>query len=339
MDDGELSRVPNLNRIILVLLRQIPEGMVTSYKDIALALGDPGAARAVGTVLASNEEPEKYPCWRVVHSSGAVGKYSGEGGAEEKMRRMEAEGIEVEAGRVKDFDRVRFRDFSLDPPLPRLRKVQDKLDDLVELDSIPSPKTAAGLDISYGSAGVVAAYVEMEQAGKRVVTEETICRASVDFPYIPGYLAFRELPPLLELIRKVGRSGSLADLMFVDGNGLLHPRKAGLASHLGVVINHPTVGVAKKLLCGEVDTEGMEEGEKRDVTREGNRIGLAVRTSRRANPIYVSVGHRTELNQAGDLTAKFSTYKLPEPIRRAHRLAKSLATETGSTTAKLGKDQ
>ncbi|MBS3740302.1 endonuclease V, partial [Candidatus Bipolaricaulota bacterium] len=249
--DYSPTDVPNLKQIILELLQEIPSGMVCSYKDIALAIGDAAAARAVGTVMANNEAPDLYPCWRVVHSDGRVGKYSGDRGKEEKIEKMEAEGIPVQNGKIENFSRFRFRDFDLDPPLPELRRTQKKVANSVVVERIDSPKTVAGVDLSYGEAGVVASYVESPRKGEKVVREETYTQSEVKFPYIPGYLAFRELPALVKLLEGIGEKGVLAEVIFVDGNGLLHPRKAGLASHLGVELSHPTIGVAKSLLCGD----------------------------------------------------------------------------------------
>ncbi len=322
----DLGEVPDLKRTILNLLLQIPEGMITTYKDIALALGDSAASRAVGTVMASNAEPEKYPCWKVVHSSGEVGKYSGEGGVEGKKRRMESEGIKVKAERVKNFSEVRFREFDIDPPLPRLKEVQGRVRSLVNQGPLElQPSKAAGVDVSYGPDGVVAAYVELEKGVEEPVREETIRQDSVRFPYIPGYLAFRELPILKKLLEII-REDSLAEVIFVDGNGILHPRKAGLASHLGVALDHPTIGVAKKLLCGEVDDSNLNFGEKASVVKEGEEIGISLKTYKRANPVYVSIGNSISLDQAWKLVLNFSKYKLPEPLRLAHKLAKKKAT-------------
>ncbi len=113
-EKNDLRTIPDLNRTILELLTQIPRGKITTYKDIAVALGDERRARAVGQVLAGNPYPDRYPCWKVVYTSGEVGRYSGSGGKGEKIRRMEAEGIEVEDGKVVDFEEVRFREFRSD---------------------------------------------------------------------------------------------------------------------------------------------------------------------------------------------------------------------------------
>lgn len=321
--------VPDLRRITLEALKEIPRGKVTSYKDLAEALGDPAAARAVGTIMSENRQPEEYPCWRVVHSDGRTGKYSGKSGRAGKIKKIRGDGIPVSDGKIDNFSEYRFSDFDFEPPLPKLRRIQAEIPKRVEETENFRIKSAAGVDVSYGKQGVVASYVEIRE--NQVVSQEYSRRTEVKFPYIPGYLVFRELPPLYDLLRKVKEEGKLADVVFVDGNGLLHPRNAGLASHLGVVADHPTVGIAKKLLCGDVDTSGMEEGEKRKVTYEGELLSLAVKTFDRANPVFVSVGNLVGLEKAAGLVLEFSKYKLPEPLRQAHKLAKREATKSSST--------
>jgi len=320
--------VPELRQITLEALKEIPRGKVTSYKDLAKALGDPAAARAVGTIMSENRHPEEYPCWRVVHADGRTGKYSGKSGKKGKIKRIREDGIPVSNGKIDNFSKYRFRDFDFEPPLPDLRRIQAEIPERVEINEGPRVTSTAGVDVSYGKQGVVASYVELES--NQVAREEYLRRKEVKFPYIPGYLAFRELPPLYELLRKVNEGGKLASVVFVDGNGLLHPRRAGLASHLGVVLAHPTVGVAKKLLCGDVELSGMETGEKRKVTYEGEILGLAVKTYSRANPVFVSVGNMVGLEEAADLVMEYSEYKLPEPVRQAHKLAKNKATRSTS---------
>ncbi len=328
MTDLDPNSIPNLKRIALEALKRIPEGKVTAYKDVAEALGDPAAARAVGAIMASNRRPDKYPCWRVVHADGRVGKYSGGSGTRDKIRKMLEEGIPVKDGKIDNFSKFRFRDFDLAPPLPKLRKVQEEIPERVRVTKRPRVDSVAGVDVSYGEQGVVASYVKFEE--NRAVKRECITKKEVKFPYIPGYLAFRELPPLYELLRQVKESDKLADVVFVDGNGLLHPRRAGLASHLGVVLDHPTVGVAKSLLCGSVELSEMETGDRRRVTEGGEELGFAVKTYERANPVFVSIGNLVDLETAADLALEFSKYKLPEPLRQAHKHAKREATKSSS---------
>lgn len=323
-----LTRVPNLNKIILELLNQIPSGRLTTYKDIAVALGDERAARAVGVVMAGNEAPHRYPCWKVVHSSGDVGKYSGGGGRPRKIELMEEEGINISDGKVVNFDSVRFSEFKLEPPLNELREIQSVVRRRYE--EVPLSREfdgfAGGVDLSYGEGVTVASYVECHEESHEPIYEDVIDMEPVKFPYIPGYWAFRELNPMIKQLRRVKQERGLPNLIFVDGNGRLHPRKAGLATHLGVVLNHPTIGVAKKLLCGRRTKELDKVGQLEPIRVGDEQLGVAVKTYSPANPIYVSVGHKVSLTEAADLAVKFSKFKLPEPLRLAHKRAKRRAT-------------
>lgn len=323
------AQVPDLYKIVLNLLNQIPSGQITTYKDIALALGDQRASRAVGTIMANNPRPDKFPCWRVVHSDGKVGKYSGPGGKEEKERKISRDGIEVIKGEIKQLDKARFDNFELDPPLPKLRKIQREVERKVSLDSgqLTNINTVGGVDVSYKEEPPTANYVEIHLEDKSKLIFSKQKRAEIKFPYIPSYLAFRELPLLENLLREIRHGRGLADVILVDGNGLLHPRRAGLASHLGVNLKHPTIGVAKTLLCGTVAEEDMEEGDRRKITDKEQILGYAVKTRSNANPIYISPGHRVESSQAARLALKCSKYKLPEPIRQAHKMGPKKATD------------
>lgn len=314
--------IPDLRRHVLELLRQVPRGKVTTYRALALALGDPMAARAVGLILAANERPDLYPCYKVVHSDGRVGEYSAPGGTAAKIERLQAEGVPVEDGRVVNLRAHVFHTFETDRPLQRLRELQEELAARVRVEPLPEePGTVGGVDLSYpGPWEGVGAHVRIERATGRVLASRTM-RRPVSFPYIPTYLAFRELPVLLPLLGQVRAEGDLADVLMVDGSGILHHRSAGIASHLGVLLDLPTIGVIKRLLYGRVDTREMSVKETRPVRdpHTGATIGMAIKTAERADPIYVSVGHRVDLDTAVRLVLELSRRKLPEPIRLAHR--------------------
>lgn len=318
--------IPDLRRYTLELLRQIPRGKVTTYQALAIALGDKRAARAVGQILATNEHLDVYPCYKVVHSDGSVGEYSAAGGAATKAQKLQAEGIPLEDGRVVRLREYVFSQFETEKPLERLRKLQEELAARVVNEpalSLKDVRTVGGVDLSYpGAWEGVGAYLAVERGTGRVRAARTH-RCRVTFPYIPTYLAFRELPVLLPLLRSVREEGELAEVLLVDGSGILHHRHAGIASHLGVLLDHPTVGVIKRLLYGSVDTKGMSKGETRPVRdpRTGETIGMAVKTSERADPLYVSIGHKVSLEMAVELVLELSgKHKLPEPLRRAHEL-------------------
>ncbi|MFB6215168.1 MAG: endonuclease V, partial [Candidatus Bipolaricaulia bacterium] len=122
-----------------------------------------------------------------------------------------------EDGEIKNFSEVRYDDYEVDPPLPRLREIQGKLVRMMEVEPVEPPESFAGVDVSYGQDGVVAAYVEMDNRAEEVVYRKTFRKNRAKFPYIPGYLAFRELPLLDELLEVVRESRGLSDVIFVDG--------------------------------------------------------------------------------------------------------------------------
>jgi len=306
------------------LLLQIPKGKVTTYRALAVALGDEIAARAVGQLMAQNDRPDKYPCYRVVHTSGEVGNYSGPGGAAEKVARLRADGIEVRDGRIVNLRKYLFTDFESSQPLRRLRQLQEELSSSISLEPLSrEPRTVGGVDVSYGKQAV-AAYALFDLEGKGLLNSETVAQ-EITFPYIPTYLAFRELPIFQELLERVRAEGKLADVVMVDGNGILHPRHAGIASHLGVLLDIPTIGITKSLLCGEVDLKDMEPGEVRYVLLGGERVGAALKTAPRAGPIYVSPGNKIDLDTAVGVTRALSSHRVPEPIRMAHELGHKAA--------------
>lgn len=324
--------VPDLRQEVLNLLLQIPKGRVTTYHALALALGDEIAARAVGQILAGNDQPERYPCYKVVHSSGEVGAYSASGGPAEKITKLRAEGIPVQDGRIVELHKYLFTDFESSRPLRRLRQLQEELSNAISLEPLPKePKAVAGVDVAYRQSGrAVAGYALLDLAGRPIAQETS--EQEVVFPYIPTYLAFRELPILLELLERVRGAGRLADVVMVDGNGILHPRHAGIASHLGVLLDIPTIGITKSLLCGEVDLRGLGVREVRYVLLGGERVGAAVRLSERAQPIFISPGNKIDLEGAIELTmALSSSHRLPEPIRLAHELCSTAAQSRGES--------
>lgn len=210
----------------------------------------------------------------------------------------------------------------LDPPktdLDELSLIQKKVANrVVKEDESGTPSTVAGCDISFSedetaySACVLFEYPELEKIESRCVKVE------VDFPYIPTFLAFRELKPMLKTVKDME-----SDVYLIDSQGLAHPRRAGLASHLGVIIDKPTIGVAKSKLCGEIEKEpDPEKGSYTYLKDDGETIGAAVRTRTDTNPVFVSIGHKVSLEKAVEITLQSSPqYKVPEPIRAAHNLA------------------
>ncbi len=172
----------------------------------------------------------------------------------EKAARLECEGVEVADGVVEDFDELVFRGFKTRRPLARLIEIQHELAGRVcEQPLAAMPSIVAGFDVSYASDGsAVGACAVVETETGHLVWSATH-RVSAPLPYIPSLLTFRELPALLALAKEARRQFAELNLFIVDGNGILHPRGAGVAACFGVVVDVPTIGVAKSQLCGQLE--------------------------------------------------------------------------------------
>ncbi len=296
------------------LVTQIPEGSVSTYGALARALGDIRASRAVGRMLNMNPTPIVVPCHRVVMSDGCIGGFGM--GVEKKISILEEEEVSVKDGVVVDFEEKLYDDFTSDFPLDTLREEQNILVDRVVIkDQFEKLEKIAGVDVSYAN-GVAYGALTLWKGEEEI--DEVAVKMDIKFPYIPTYLSYREMPVLLELLKEVERP----DAIMVDGNGYLHPRNLGLASHLGVVTDIPTVGVAKSLLLGEVDGNITHSYPISPVFHSGKVVGYAFLSSSRAkNPIYISAGHRMSQDTALELVKRYSIYKIPEPVRHAHASA------------------
>jgi deoxyribonuclease V len=186
--------------------------------------------------------------------------------------------------------------------------------------AIENPRFIAGVDISVdrlsktGTAAVVVlAYPRFEIAEVQVVTDR------LSFPYVPGLLTFREAPLTLAACEKLSVT---PDIVMVDGQGVAHPRRIGLASHLGLCLDTPTIGCAKSRLIGEYVAPGMEAGSCADLSDNGEVIGAVVRTRPGVSPVFVSVGHRISLPSAVRwVLACCQGFRIPEPTRLAHQAA------------------
>ena len=323
-----LGEIPDLMGRLLELLGQVPRGRATTYGTLADALGNRIAARWVGHFLMHHEHDERCVCHRVVRAGGELGQFIA-GSEAMKSRLLVTEGVEVRSGRV-DLGPFGFDRFVGDRPLEQLKRVQEQLLAKVSIRSRRRlPKLIGGVDVSYANATEgVAGYALVERESGRLVWSTTV-RRPVRFPYIRTYLTFRELPILLELVDEVRRAGRLSDVLLVDGSGILHPRGAGIASHLGVKAGLPTIGVTKKLLCGQVDLEGMAPGESRPVIHADQLVGMALRpTAGSRRPIFISPGHRTDVAFSATVARSLLRgRRLPEPLYWADRLSRAAARE------------
>lgn len=324
--------VPDLFAALGDLLRQVPAGRVTTYGALAQALGAIGAARWVASCLLDPEGSSDLPRHRVVLRDGSLGQLPG-GDLRQKERLLASEGIAVSDRRV-DVARYGFQDFATMRPLHELQLVQEQLLSRLRLRSPDAfPEFVAGVDVSYagmGQGGPVegfAGYALIEVSTCDLVWSLTV-RDVVRFPYIPGFLAFRELPVLLKLLAEVRRRDRLADVMLVDGNGILHHRHAGIASHLGIVAGLPTIGIGKSLLCGTVDQSCIGPGPGRPVVFRGETVARALRNKARFRPVFVSPGNLVDLPFSVELTKRlFRKHRVPEPIYHAHAISRAAACE------------
>jgi len=183
-----------------------------------------------------------------------------------------------------------------------------------------APRLVAGADLSIvrGRDRGYAAVVVVDAETMETVAEAT-ATVDVTFPYVPGLLSFRELPPLAAAWRTLEMR---PDLLLFDAHGYAHPRRFGLACHGGLLFDVPAVGLAKSVLVGEAGEPGRTKGATAPLLHEGERVGTVLRTRTGVRPVYVSVGHRLDLEPAVEATlAVTPRYRLAEPIRRAHKLA------------------
>jgi len=209
----------------------------------------------------------------------------------------------------------------LSPPkldLRELAKIQERVaKEVVQRNGFGKLGTIAGCDVSFATgnrayaAGVVLRYRSLE------VVDKKVSKVKLKFPYLPTFLAFRELEAMLKVLNEVE-----ADVYMVGAQGIAHPRRAGLASHLGVLLDRPTLGVAKSKLCGEAKEPAKKRGAFSHLKDGRETIGAAVRTREGSKPVYVSVGHKLSLKTAIRITLETTReHRLPEPLRLAHSLA------------------
>ncbi|MBW3542797.1 MAG: endonuclease V [Planctomycetes bacterium] len=317
---------PDLPAELTRLLTQIPPGRVATYGDLARALGHSGAARWVGEFLVDHAHHAACRCHRVVRSTGEPGRFIA--GDERKPRLLRKEGIRFVGGRV-DLSRYGFDELRGEAPLTRLVTFQKRIPKLVrERAVLRRPKLVAGLDVAYRNDGsACGAYVLLETNSAEIVWELTLSMPAT-FPYIPGLLSYRELPLLLTLIDEARRAGRLGEVLFVDGHGRLHPRRAGIAAHFGVLAGLPTIGIGKSLLCGTLNRAAVAPGRPQPVIHEDELIGMAAVSRDAGKPYYVSVGNLVDLSGAVSLAQRLSRgYRLPEPTRLADRLSRRAKRE------------
>jgi deoxyribonuclease V len=200
-------------------------------------------------------------------------------------------------------------------------KIQSHLRHQVILeDQLIVLRTVAGVDVGFESDGkLTRAAVVVLSFPELIVQEKSIIRRSTTFPYIPGLLSFREAPAVIDAINGLT---DLPDLLLCDGQGVAHPRHFGIACHLGLICNIPSIGVAKSRLVGKHALVGDTRGARQPILDGEEVVGFILRTRSGVKPVYVSPGHRVSMETSVDITLRCTlNYRLPEPIRQAHRLA------------------
>ena len=199
--------------------------------------------------------------------------------------------------------------------------IQNQLQpEVITEDQLPEVRYVAGVDLGFEEDYAIsrAAVVVLSFPDLQLV-EQAIARRPTTFPYIPGFLSFREVPAIMDALEKVSTT---PDLILCDGQGIAHPRRFGLACHLGVLIDIPTIGVAKSLLVGKHDELPPEKGSWQPLRYRGETVGVVLRSRTGVKPLYVSSGHRISLPTAIDYVLRCTPkYRLPETTRLADKLA------------------
>jgi len=182
-------------------------------------------------------------------------------------------------------------------------------------------RSIAGVDVGYDvPRGLAHASVVIVSFPELSVLEQLQVFAPVNFPYIPGLLSFREIPAILAALAKLC---AWPDLWMVDGQGIAHPRRMGIAAHLGVLLDMPSIGVAKSRLTGQFTAPGQQKGDISPLMAGKEHIGTVLRSKEKTNPLFISPGHKVDIETAVDITRKCLTrYRLPEPTRLADKYSK-----------------
>jgi deoxyribonuclease V len=197
-------------------------------------------------------------------------------------------------------------------------RIQERLRANISLTNVTRKvSSVAGADVSYSKKGgeaaaaiVVFSYPDLD------LIDEAFVNGKISYPYIPGLLSFREAPLLLEAFQRLRRP---PDVVLYDGQGIAHPRGFGLACHMGVLLDIPSIGCAKKKLVGDFGEVGLQTGSTTPLTIAGTIVGAVIRTRRGVKPVFVSPGHRVDVESSIQLVlGTCRGFRLPEPIRRAH---------------------
>lgn len=211
--------------------------------------------------------------------------------------------------------------------LERAKSLQEHLRGKVKITPLrKTPEMIAGVDAAFTDDAVIAA-ASLYGYSPLEYREDGLCREKTRFPYIPGYLTFREGHAIVNAVKRLK---SPPDLLLVDGQGIAHPRGIGIASHIGILLGVPTIGCAKSCLVGEFKEPGMKKGDWTYISLKGTEVGAALRTRGNVKPVFVSPGHMVDIPSSIEVVMHcVSQYRIPEPLRRADHISKELS-RTGS---------
>lgn len=199
--------------------------------------------------------------------------------------------------------------------------IQEQLrGEVITSDQLEPVQYVAGVDVGFEAGGTISrAAVAVLSFPSLQLQESALARRSTTFPYVPGFLSFREIPVVLDALEKIK---NLPDLILCDGQGIAHPRRFGIACHLGLIVDIPTIGVAKSLLIGKHEEVPEQRGNWQPLINRGELIGAVLRTRTGTKPLYVSSGHRVSLPTAIEYVLRCTPkYRLPETTRIADKLA------------------
>lgn len=328
--DSLQQRIPDLLAELERLVLTIPPGYVVTYGDLAKELGDSVASRWVATYLLLPEGPLADCSHRVVRSTGELGLYHNRN-VDEKVQKLAGEGVSVQNNQV-DLKSIHWTLPSGSKPLVALKAWQRDLacPSGIEL-AADEVKSIGGLDVSYQGDMAVAVCSCFGADGKKL-QEHFAHTMPARFPYISGYLAFREIPVYLELLAEMQARDCLPDVLLVDGNGRLHPRRMGIATMLGALIGIPTIGIAKNQLCGTILNDQLTVGSWEPIVASKSEpddvLGYAILPhTKTKNPLYVSQGLGIGDVLMRDIVERcFAGHRSPEPIYHADRESRRIAS-------------